>query len=82
MAASGRLTLDRLQPGAALQVMRFDDFSVGEDEVREPHRHDYHELIWVLSGEGEHLIDGVPMAVEPRTVTVIGRGQVHVFRRA
>jgi AraC family transcriptional activator of pobA len=82
MAASGRLTLDRLQPGAALEVMRFDDFSLGEDEVREPHRHDYHELIWVLSGEGEHLIDGEPMPVEPKTVTVIGRGQVHVFRHA
>jgi AraC family transcriptional regulator, transcriptional activator of pobA len=82
IAASGRLTLDRLQPGAALQVIRLDDFSVAEADVREPHRHDYHELIWVLSGEGEHLIDGVPVAVEPRTVTVIGRGQVHVFRRA
>jgi AraC family transcriptional activator of pobA len=82
MAASGRLTLDRLQPGAALEVMRFDDLSVGEDEVRAPHRHDYHELIWVLSGAGQHLIDGEPLPVEPQTVTVIGRGQVHVFRQA
>src|SRR5262249_25686744 len=79
---AGRLTLDRLQPGASLQVIRFDDFAIGEDEVREPHRHDYHELIWVLSGSGEHLIDAQPVPIEPRTVTVIGRGQVHVFRWA
>jgi AraC family transcriptional activator of pobA len=82
VASSGRLTLDRLQPGAALQVIRFDDFTIGEDEVREPHRHDYHELIWVLSGGGEHLIDAEPVPVERQTVTVIGRGQVHVFRWA
>jgi AraC family transcriptional regulator, transcriptional activator of pobA len=82
VSAGGRLTLDRLQPGAALQVIRFDDLTMGDGEVREPHRHDYHELIWVLSGAGEHLIDAEPVAVEPKTVTVIGRGQVHVFRQA
>jgi AraC family transcriptional activator of pobA len=77
-----RLELDRLQPGAALQVVRLDGMVVGDDGAREPHRHDYHELIWVLEGRGEHLIDGEPLPVRQRTVTVIGRGQVHVFRRA
>jgi AraC family transcriptional activator of pobA len=50
--------------------------------VREPHRHDYHELIWTRQGEGEHSIDGERSAVHPGTVTLIGRGQVHVFERA
>jgi AraC family transcriptional activator of pobA len=49
---------------------------------REPHRHDYHELLWVRSGSGEHLLDGEVVPVRPGTVTVVGRGQVHVFRRA
>ena len=49
--------------------------------VREPHRHDYHELIWVREGRGRHLLDGRPFPVRPHTITVIGRGQVHVFER-
>ena len=47
--------------------------------MREPHRHDYHELIWVESGSGLQRIDGEPSPVRPGTLTVIGRGQVHVF---
>src|SRR4029079_6450670 len=34
------------------------------------------------SGPGEHLLDGRPLAVRPRRLTLIGRGQVHVFRVA
>jgi len=79
------LTLDRLpDPGEAAQVRWFDGARFGHGSahgVRKPHRHDYHELIWVRSGKGRHLIDGEPLPVRPRTVTIIGRGQVHVFER-
>jgi AraC family transcriptional activator of pobA len=51
-------------------------------EAREPHRHDYHELVWVRSGSGRHSLDGEPVPVRPRTITIIGRGQVHVFEHA
>jgi AraC family transcriptional regulator, transcriptional activator of pobA len=77
------ISLDTLpQP---LQVVVLEDASFGSDAPqgrREPHRHDYHELIWTRRGEGEHSIDGEPFAVRPGTVTLIGRGQVHVFERA
>jgi AraC family transcriptional activator of pobA len=76
------LSLDRLGAGAAVELRRFDDARIGEAPVREPHRHDYHELIWVRAGAGRHLIDGVPVPVRPGTVTLIGRGAVHVFERA
>jgi AraC family transcriptional activator of pobA len=69
----------------SLQVVLVQDASFGSEApqgVREPHRHDYHELIWTREGEGEHSIDGRPFAVQPGTVTLIGRGQVHVFERA
>jgi AraC family transcriptional activator of pobA len=79
------LTVDRLPDAApSLQVVQLRDASVGADAARgarEPHRHDYHELIWVREGRGRHLIDGEPFDVRPRTVTLIGRGQVHVFER-
>jgi AraC family transcriptional activator of pobA len=76
------LELDRLAAGAAIEVVLLDGRDSGGRAVREPHRHDYHELIWVRSGSGEHAIDGRIVPVRPGTVTVIGRGQVHVFRAA
>jgi AraC family transcriptional activator of pobA len=78
----GHLSLDRLDDGAAVQVRRLEAMQLDDDPVREPHRHDYHELIWVASGDGEHLIDGSPVPVQPGTVMLIGRGQVHVLKRA
>jgi AraC family transcriptional activator of pobA len=77
------LAVDRLPE--ALEVLRLEDASFGADTAsgpRRPHRHDYHELIWTRSGSGRHLIDGEVTPVEPDTVTLIGRGQVHVFERA
>jgi len=81
---SGGITVDRLSPGAPLQVINTRDGAFGLDASgpREPHRHDYHELCWARSGVGCHLIDGQRCAVRPNTLTLIGRGQVHVFERA
>ena len=80
------IPVDRLpELGPPLQVVLVEDASFGTaapQGARDPHRHDYHELIWTRAGSGEHLIDGEPSSVEPGTITLIGRGQVHVFRRA
>ena len=83
MGDDGRLAVDRLpDPADPVQVERLDGVRFAPGGVREPHRHDYHELLWLRSGHGEHLLDGRPLPVRPRSVTLIGRGQVHVFRRA
>ena len=80
------IAVDRLpRIGSSLEVLLLDGASFGaatEAGPRRPHRHDYHELIWTRCGEGRHLIDGEPSTVAPNTVTVIGRGQVHVFECA
>jgi AraC family transcriptional regulator, transcriptional activator of pobA len=74
------LTVDRLaDPADAAQVLWLEGRDVGGADRREPHRHDYHELIWIRSGSGRHLIDGAPLPIEEGSVTIIGRGQVHVF---
>jgi AraC family transcriptional regulator, transcriptional activator of pobA len=77
-----RLPLDRIESGAPVEVVPLVDFGIVGRPVRDPHRHDYHELIWLREGEGEHLIDDRVLPVETGAVTIIGRGQVHVFRRA
>ena len=75
-----KLPVDRLPvSGGVAEVMWLDSFEVGS--AREPHRHDYNELIWVRSGRGRHLLDGESVPVREGTVTLIGRGQVHVFER-
>lgn len=84
-SGGGDLVVDRLDGvGDPVEVVLFDGFDVGGDgePVREPHRHDYHELIWIRSGSGHHLLDGRLVPILPGTLTVIGRGQVHVFERA
>jgi AraC family transcriptional regulator, transcriptional activator of pobA len=78
--ASRELTVDHLaDPAEPAQVVWVEDMDVGVADRREPHRHDYHELIWIRTGSGRHLIDGAPLPIEEGTVTIIGRGQVHVF---
>ena len=82
----GEIALDRLpEAGPSLEVLVVRDASFGADAQRgprRPHRHDYHELIWTRCGTGHHLIDGEVSAIEPNTITLIGRGRVHVFERA
>ncbi len=82
--ATRDLTTDQLsdRTEAPLQVLTLEGVSVGVDGPREPHRHDYHELVWVREGCGRHSIDGQKVEVRPGTVTLIGRGQVHVFEGA
>jgi AraC family transcriptional activator of pobA len=67
---------------ASLEVVLLADQSYPEDSEcgsRRPHRHAYHELIWSRRGAGSHLIDGQQTPVDQQLLTVIGRGQVHVF---
>jgi AraC family transcriptional activator of pobA len=79
----GALAVDRLpDPTDPVQVVRFDGLRLAARDVRAPHRHDYHELLWLRSGAGEHLLDGRPLAVRPHSLTLIGRGQVHTSSAA
>ncbi len=85
-AATSDITIDRLpEAGSSLEVVMLRDTRFGSDSEhgpRRPHRHDYHELVWTRCGTGRHLIDGEGSDVAPGTITLIGRGQVHVFERA
>jgi AraC family transcriptional activator of pobA len=64
-----------------LEVVTFHE-NIGDGQMREPHRHPYHELLWVREGHGRHLIDGEAVEFGPRTLTLIAKGQVHQFALA
>jgi AraC family transcriptional activator of pobA len=83
MSDMAELTVDDLPAEAdALEAHSLDLETIDSGDVREPHRHAYHELIWVRDGSGRHLIDGDPVEFGPRTLTLIAKGQVHQFERA
>lgn len=44
-----------------------------------PHRHEFHEILWIRSGRARHVIDGDIVDVGPSTVLVISRRQVHQY---
>jgi AraC family transcriptional activator of pobA len=83
MSGMADLTVDEFAAEAdALEVVSIALESIEKGDVRDPHRHAYHELIWVREGSGQHLIDGEPVVFGPRTLTLIAKGQVHQFERA
>jgi AraC family transcriptional regulator, transcriptional activator of pobA len=84
--ASGDLALDRLEKSSlSLEVVILENAMVDGCTAcgpGRPHRHDYHELIWASKGTSSHRIDHDTEAAGPTSMTLIGRGQVHVFETA
>jgi AraC family transcriptional activator of pobA len=67
---------------APVTVQWLENTVMGVEDRVAPHRHDYHELIWIREGSGRHLLDGTPVDAAAGTITVIGRGQEHRFDEA
>ncbi|HWR01529.1 MAG TPA: helix-turn-helix transcriptional regulator [Chlorobaculum sp.] len=45
-----------------------------------PHRHAYHEIIWVRRGSASHLLDGEVLEFPTHTVLVVPKGRIHRFK--
>ncbi len=68
---------------AAIYVETFDDWTDPAAYQEEgTHRHNFHEILYVHAGRGQHTIDGYPYAIVPPTLCLIAAGQVHVFGSA
>jgi mannose-6-phosphate isomerase-like protein (cupin superfamily) len=79
---AGELTGPRREALAPVTVRWMENTVMGVQDQVAPHRHDYHELIWIREGSGRHLLDGTPVDAPAGTITVIGRGQIHRFDEA
>lgn len=73
------VVVHKLSAGQVVEVAPLQDEP--DEDDRAFHRHDFHEVLWVRAGTGRHLLDGVPAPVRPGTVTLVGRGQVHLLER-
>lgn len=51
-----------------------------ENELVLEHSHEYYELVAVLRGDGEHVVDGVAVPLFAREVFLIPPGTRHYFR--
>jgi AraC family transcriptional activator of pobA len=44
-----------------------------------PHRHAYHEIIWLREGAAEHLLDGDRLQLPAPTLLIVPKGRIHRF---
>ena len=63
-------------------MLRLAPTTFTRPEQDPPHRHNYQEIIVVERGQGRHTIDGRSFELLPGAVSLITRGQVHVFEEA
>ncbi|MYR35380.1 helix-turn-helix domain-containing protein [Nocardiopsis alba] len=47
-----------------------------------PHRHTFHEIVYVTAGTGEHVIDLHSRPIDPPNLGILTAGQVHHWDRA
>ncbi|QFP76094.1 AraC family transcriptional regulator [Deinococcus sp. AJ005] len=74
------VTLQRFAGAQDVFFEVFEGFTLlGHEAQARPHRHAYHEVLWIESGLGQHSVDGVRVELSPQTLSVITAGQTHEF---
>ena len=67
-----------LDTSASFSLMRFVQVNFRPPASELPHRHNFQEMFIVQSGHGRHAIDGEAIALQPSSVSLISKGQVHI----
>lgn len=78
------MELGRLD-GENFHIQRLSSFNYlpkNREQAEAPHRHNFHELIWITAGSGNQEIDGERFQIEPLAFYLIAKGQVHQFLKA
>ncbi len=61
-----------------LEVLRFED-APALDDIEDPHRHTFYEVLWTDAGRSRQAIDGVEYGLEAGSLFFISPGQLHYF---
>lgn len=56
-----------------------EDWNSDDEGGYQPHRHDYHEILWIQSGYARHTVDDRSIELPPQTIALVTRGQIHRF---
>ena len=73
---------DPLEAAPTFELRRLAATTFTRPGPEPPHRHNYQEIIIIERGHGRHTIDGQSFDLLPGAVSLITRGQVHVFEEA
>lgn len=47
--------------------------------LTQPHRADFYHIFWFTKGQPVHIVDFIPIAIEPNTLLFINKNRVHIF---
>ncbi|MCK6490874.1 MAG: AraC family transcriptional regulator [Planctomycetes bacterium] len=67
------------RPGAAVQTLHCLRASNATDLSSPPHRHDFHQFLYLLAGHAEVTLDGLAYHVPPHHLLTIAPGRMHAL---
>ena len=68
---------DSVKSGYLLEKFRLFHLKDNRPKEYEYHYHDFHKLIWFISGNVEYHVEGKAYKLEPYDILLVGRGQIH-----
>lgn len=68
---------EALKSGYLLEKFRLFHLKDDSSKEYEYHYHDFHKLIWFISGEVEYHIEGKSYKLEPYDILLVNRGEIH-----
>lgn len=68
---------DSVKSGYLLEKFRLFHLKDNKPKEYEYHYHDFHKLIWFISGNVEYHVEGKAYRLEPYDILLIGGGQIH-----
>lgn len=68
---------DSVKSGYLLEKFRLFHLNDRKPREYQYHYHDFHKLIWFISGNVEYHIEGKAYKLEPHDILLVNRGQIH-----
>ena len=70
------------KPGLSLEIELVSISAIFREHksaVIEPHRADFYHIFWFTQGTPVHMVDFIPISIQPNTLLFINKNRVHLF---
>lgn len=70
------------KPGLSLEIELVSISAIFQEHksaVIEPHRADFYHIFWFTQGTPVHMVDFIPISIQPNTLLFINKNRVHLF---